>query len=173
MGRIGKTGLGGGTSSEPQESIDQVEYETLASEKELALEAREAYLKNDLRLDSPIKIPADAKIKDETKEAGYDQVKYTWESEGYKYESRWHTKTPEAPDYQGNSWVVQRTKPGIACGSNARPKQESIMVKDDSPQGYRWVDKKIWNRAIHARNTSGRTTEQKELLDNGHWKSKK
>lgn len=44
--------------------------------------------------------------KEETKN-GYVQVKYTWKKGEYSYTSRWHTRTPNAPKEQGDSWVVQ------------------------------------------------------------------
>ena len=47
--------------------------------------------------------------KEETKN-GYVQVKYTWKKGDYSYTSRWHTRTPNAPREQGNSWVVERKK---------------------------------------------------------------
>ena len=69
---------------------------------------------------SPIKIPSKATVKEATKN-GYDQVTYIWKSRGFSYTSRWHTRTSNAPEGQGNSWVVQRDKAGIGYGKNARP----------------------------------------------------
>lgn len=170
MGRIGRIGVGFGTSGFQQESIEQLEYEEAAAESELMEAAHNEYLRDVLRKDAPIQIPENATIKEETKN-GYIQVKYTWEKGEYKYESRWHTKTPDAPDYQGTSWVVTRTKPGIGAGPDARPKEECIMVRTNDNGAYTWVSKKIWNAAIRARKNGTCTKEQKELLDNGHWKS--
>ena len=34
-----------------------------------------------------------------------------------------------------------------------------------------WVSKKEWKRAIDARKKGTATKEQKEMLDNGHWKA--
>lgn len=76
---------------------------------------------------SPIKIPKKATTKVQAKN-GYSQIKYIWESGNYKYTSRWHTRTPNAPKTQGASWVVERKSSGIGYGKNARPKKEEVLV---------------------------------------------
>ncbi len=73
------------------------------------------YIESILPKSSPIKIPSSATIKVEHKNE-YDQIKYTWKSGDYYYTSRWHTQTPNAPKEQGNSWVVERKKPGVGYG---------------------------------------------------------
>lgn len=74
-------------------------------------------LESEVRQRSPIKVPnnANASIQHKTAQkgsGGYEQIKYTWVDQGVKYESRWHTRTPEAPPTQGNSWVVTRQVQG-------------------------------------------------------------
>lgn len=69
---------------------------------------------------------------------------------------------------QGDSWVVQRDKAGIGYGKNARPAKHEILVGKN-----KWVSKKEWQAAIRARKNGTATKEQKEMLDNGHWKPKK
>ena len=61
---------------------------------------------------SPVKIPENAKIKVQSKPAGYEQISYNWRDTNYKYEIRWYTRTPGAPEGQGNTWVIRRTTPG-------------------------------------------------------------
>ena len=122
------------------------------------------YISKELPKGSPIRIRATAAIKRERKN-GYDQVKYTWKHGDFSYTCRWHTRTPNAPKEQGNSWVVQRDKPGIGYGKNARPAQHDILVGKN-----KWIPQKEWQAAIRARKNGTATTEQKELLDNGHWK---
>lgn len=78
-------------------------------------------------MSSPIKIPSSAIIKEEQKNE-YDQIKYIWKKNDYPYTSRWHTRTPNAPKEQGESWVVQRDKAGIGYGKNARPAKHEILV---------------------------------------------
>ena len=45
---------------------------------------------------SPLRVPKKAEVKVQAKN-GYNQIKYTWETGKYKYTSRWHTRTPNAP----------------------------------------------------------------------------
>ena len=124
------------------------------------------YISKELPKSSPIKIPPTATIKEEAKN-GYDQVKYTWEHGDYSYTSRWHTRTPNAPKDQGDSWVVQRDKNGIGYGKNARPAVHEVLVGKN-----KWVSMKEWRLAIKARKNGVATKEQKEMLDNGHWEGK-
>ncbi|MBR2896625.1 MAG: hypothetical protein IKC04_01895 [Oscillospiraceae bacterium] len=113
---------------------------------------------------SPIRIPKKATTQVQAKK-GYSQIKYTWESGNYKYTSRWHTRTPNAPKNQGTSWVVERKSSGIGYGKNARPKKEEVLVGKN-----KWISKRDWKNAITARKNGTLTKKQKEWLDNGHWK---
>ena len=115
---------------------------------------------------SPIKIPKKAVTQVQSKK-GYSQIKYTWESGKYKYLSRWHTQTPNAPKDQGTSWVVERRIPGVGHGKNVSKPQEEILIGKN-----KWISKKEWNEAITARKTGKATKRQKEILDNGHWKDR-
>ena len=132
-----------------------------------AIKSQIPIIENTLPKSSPIKIPSSAIIIEEQKN-GYEQVKYTWKKDDYSYTSRWHTRTPNAPKEQGDSWVVQRDKAGIGYGKNARPAKHEILVGKN-----KWVSKKEWQAAIRARKNGTATKEQKEILDNGHWKPKK
>ena len=129
--------------------------------------------KDELVKTSPISIPANAKVKIEQKTAGYKQAKYQWTEGDYKYTARWHTQTPRAPKNQGNSWVVERTRKGIGHGPNARPRKTEILVGKAKNGSSKWIDKKEWNKAIAANKVGKATKEQKEMLKNGHWKTKK
>ena len=91
----------------------------------------------------PLVIPSRANVIYQQK-VGYTQQKYTWTNGKYKYEARWHTRTPNAPESQGNTWVVMRTLPGAANGST--PKKQWILIGK-----YKWVDKSIWDSAVRAR----------------------
>ncbi len=117
-----------------------------------------------------MKIPESAQIMDQKKK-GYDQVKYNWERCGYKYQSRWHTRTPGAPKSQVNKWEVEKRKLGIGNGPNARPAEHYVLVGKNKNGTYKWVDKKKWDAAIRARKNGTATKEHKEMLDNGHWKA--
>ena len=63
------------------------------------------------------------------------------------------------------SWVVERKKSGVGYGKNARPKQEEVLVGKN-----KWISKQDWKNAIMARKKGTLTQQQKEWLDNGHWK---
>ncbi len=167
--RQNDSGQANGTSGAPQISMEQQALKQKVAENE-AKAKREDYLRNELSKSSPLKIPSSAQITDQKKN-GYDQVKYNWESGGYKYQSRWHTRTPGAPKEQGDTWVVEKKKPGIGSGPSARPAEHYILVGKDKNGSYKWVDKKKWDAAIRARKNGNATNEQKEMLDNGHWKA--
>jgi len=145
-----------------QTSLEQGVLEQVSSENERLL--HDEYLKNILPNSSPLRIPRNAKITEE-KKTGYSQVKYQWNRGEYEYIGRWHTKTPGAPINQGDSWVIERRKPGIGYGPNARKAIREVLVGK-----YKWVSKAEWNNAIHARKTGTITKKQREMLDNGHWK---
>lgn len=113
---------------------------------------------------SPIKVPKKATAQVQSKN-GYSQIKYTWESGNYKYTSRWHTRTPNAPKNQGTSWVVERKIPGIGYGKNIRKPKEEVLVGKN-----KWISKDKWKEAITAQRNGTATKKQKEWLDNGHWK---
>ncbi len=101
---------------------------------------------------SPIKIPAEATAEVQAKN-GYSQIKYVWESDGYKYTSRWHTRTPNAPVNQGTSWVVERRIPGVGYGRNYREPIKEVLVGNN--EWITWID---WQEAIKARKNGTRRT---------------
>ena len=115
---------------------------------------------------SPIEIPKTATVKEQAKN-GYSQIKYTWQSGDYKYTSRWHTQTPNAPAGQGTTWVVERRCPGIGYGKNIEPPKHEILIGKN-----KWVPMQIWQEAINAKKAGTATKLQKEMLNNGHWKDK-
>ena len=115
---------------------------------------------------SPIKIPDDAMIDPQIKN-GYYQIKYKWQTtDGYNYEARWHTKTPNAPSYQNDSWVISRKVPGIGYGPNHRNGYTDVLTFDNG-----WVDSGIWEDAISARNNKIIDEKLEDILDYGHHKA--
>lgn len=64
-------------------------------------------------------------------------MSYEWYDGTYKYEVRWHTRTPGAPIEQRDTWVVERVIPGIGAGSNHRPRIEQVRVGENE-----WIAKK-------------------------------
>ncbi|MEL7571035.1 MAG: hypothetical protein AAGU14_10835 [Eubacteriaceae bacterium] len=114
---------------------------------------------------SPIQIPETANIKTSTMKNGYEQIKYKWADDVYKYEVRWHTKTPNAPTEQGNTWVIMREIPG-----SKTQRSRSYFKVDNSGADSDWVSGHEWYRAITARQNGTATQEQIEILNKGHWK---
>lgn len=167
------SGLTNGATESSHLSLEQEEYSSIATEIEKQREIEhESYLSKELPKSSPIIIPSSANHKEEQKN-GYNQVKYTWNNGEYQYTSRWHTRTPNAPLEQGNTWVVERKRNGIGSGPNARKKVEEVMIgrnKDGTPK---WISKSEWNKAIKARKDGTITKEQEKILYDGHWKSEK
>ncbi len=168
--RGSSSGLANGTNGALQLSIEQQEYSEQVKENEKKAKEHADYLKTELPKTSPLKVPSTATIKEEQK-VGYTQVKYNWQHGDYKYQSRWHTRTPGAPVNTGNTWVVEKRKPGIGFGPGARPAERYVLVGKTKSGAYKWVDKKKWDEAIRARKNGTATKEQKEMLDHGHWKA--
>lgn len=164
------SGLAHGTSGSPQTTLEQQEYQQKVAEAEAKAIAHQEYLRFELPKSSPIKVPSSATIKEEQKQ-GYNQVKYSWQRGEYKYLSRWHTRTPNAPKNQGDTWVVERRIPGIGNGPNARPGKSEVLVGKTPSGNNIWVDKKKWDAAVYARTHGTCTKKQKEMLDHGHWRA--
>ena len=110
---------------------------------------------------APVDIPEKATYKAQSK-SGYEQISYKWSDGTYKYEARWHTKTPGAPTSQGNTWVVERKIPG---NGGIKPKTEILS-------GERWVPRHEWQKAIEAYQSGTATKEQLKMLEAGHWKER-
>lgn len=120
---------------------------------------------SDIRLNggSPIEIPNNAKAIAQSK-TGYEQIKYRWSDGTYNFESRWHTETPGAAQYdRGSTWVVTRTTPG-----NPNGVQKVVEVK----VGNTWVDWDTWDAASRANQVGKSTLEQQKMLEAGHWLAK-
>ncbi|MBC1632696.1 hypothetical protein HB948_04575 [Listeria welshimeri] len=124
-------------------------------------EAEQLKLANQYKKKSPIKIPENANIKAQSKN-GYEQISYKWKENGETFEVRWHTRTPGAPEGQGNTFVVEKTIPGTTDGQR---RSQQILVGDN-----KWVSKNDWQKAITDRKNGVSTPEQDKMLTDGHWK---
>ncbi|WP_143318543.1 hypothetical protein [Clostridium sp. HBUAS56017] len=109
---------------------------------------------------SPIEIQSNAKMKIQSK-TGYDQIQFKWSDNNYKYDSRWHTRTPGAPPEQGNTWVIERITPGNANGQRS---VSHILTGEGE-----WTPRKVWQDAITARQNGVATEAQNDILKGGHW----
>lgn len=124
-------------------------------------EAEKIKIANQYKQTAPLGIPDSAKINAKTMNAGYEQITYKWNDGQFKYEVRWHTRTPGAPVEQGNTWVVQRTVPG-----NGGKKPQTFFKIGDNE----WIEGYKWYEAINARKAGNATPDQIKILDKGHWK---
>ncbi|AIS61076.1 Bacillus transposase protein [Listeria ivanovii subsp. londoniensis] len=124
-------------------------------------EKQQLKLANKYKKKAPISIPDDAKIKAQTKKAGYEQISYKWKENGITYEVRWHTRTPGAPEEQGNTFVVERKISGTADG---KAKIRQILIGDN-----KWINKSEWQKAIDDRKNGISSPEQNKILSYGHW----
>lgn len=115
----------------------------------------------ELSQQAPIEIPSSATVKVQAKN-GYDQISFKWSENGQNYEVRWHTKTPGAPEGQGNTWVVSRVTPGTPTG---QVRTEHILV------GETWIPRYQWQDAINSYRNGTATQEQLQLLKDGHWQA--
>lgn len=175
------SGLAKGTSGAPQFSLENEEIAEITKRNE-ERNARYKYdhdeianavrnnnidfLINNLAQSSPILIPDTATVVPSHKDKGYEQVRFLWTQGQYKYESRWHTHTPNAPDYSQDTWVVTRTLPGIPAGNNHREKVMMYLIKEKG-----WVSSIEWDNAKRLRKLNKETEDSRRLLDNGHWKA--
>ena len=102
-----------------------------------------------------------AKSTVQSKPKGYEQIRYNWRDETYRYEVRWHTRIPGAPPEQGNTWVVERITPG----HDGVGRKYEYMIGEDE-----WVSRKVWQDTVEAWQKGLATPEQIEILEKGHWK---
>ncbi len=109
---------------------------------------------------APISIPSDATMKIQSK-TGYDQIQFKWSDGTYKYDARWHTRTPGAPAEQGNTWAVERITPGNANGQRS---VSHILTGKNT-----WTPRNEWQDAITARQNGAANDIQNKLLEDGHW----
>ena len=111
------------------------------------------------RARAPVEIPESATYNAQSK-TGYEQIRYQWDDSTYRYEARWHTRTPGAPADQGNTWVMQRRLPG----------QRGVRAITEILVGDTWVPKYVWHSAIEEYQNGTATEQQLRLLEKGHFK---
>ena len=111
--------MASGSNSGESIIVNNKENEVSKTTKNNEEEAKKRYYNETLPSSAPIKIPREAEHIVQHKN-GYEQVKYKWKKNDYNYEARWHTRTPNAPKDQSDSWVISRHKLGVGYGPDAR-----------------------------------------------------
>jgi hypothetical protein len=114
----------------------------------------------DPRASSPVKIPKEVQPEYQQK-SGYEQIRYRWTDGSHKYEARWHTRTPNAPPHQGDTWVVGRRTPGTPTG---QPAVQHVLTGKNE-----WTPMSKWQDAVQSNKAGTATPEQLNLLERGHW----
>ena len=71
---------------------------------------------------APVKIPEAATVRASHKQAGYEQLVYSWQGQGWRYQARWHSRLPNAKLVTKPSWRIDRVKAGHGFGPGARPR---------------------------------------------------
>ena len=104
---------------------------------------------------SPVEIPENARIVARKMKQGYFQVRFRWNDGTYRWEARWHTRTPGAPLTQRNTWVIKREIIGTSTSE--------FLLNDGS-----WAKGYDWYKAIGNRQSGIITVEESILLDKGH-----
>ncbi|MGM9883048.1 MAG: hypothetical protein ACI31K_02605 [Limosilactobacillus reuteri] len=82
-----------------------------------------------LRNNAPWPIPQNADHQVQLKN-GYHQVKYTWEKDDWRYEARWHERTPNAQLITYPSWRLDCVRPGKGYGPTATPRLAETWAGD-------------------------------------------
>ena len=116
----------------------------------------------DLAKTAPINIPSNATVTLQPK-TRYDQIRFRWTDGTYRFEARWHTRTPGAPAGQGNTWVVHRITPGTPTGQRS----ETHFLTGSG----QWTSASQWHAAVQAHQNGTATPAQNELLQGGHWQA--
>lgn len=81
-----------------------------------------------LRSYAPWPIPKTAKAEIEEKAEGYLQVKFSWTKDSWRYEARYHEKTPQAKLITYPSWRLDRIRPGKGYGPDHAPRISQTRV---------------------------------------------
>lgn len=120
---------------------------------------------DDLRANSPWVIPADADVERQHKD-GYDQVKYSWSTDGWRYTVRYHTQLPTATLITYPSWQMTRVHPGKGFGADhaARVDQTRLLGK--------WVPTRMVRYAALQYQKGQATAQQINMLKQSHRQGK-
>lgn len=131
-----------------------------------------------LKEKAPLKIDGDVEIAIRQKN-GYDDILYKWNSNGYQYEMRWHTATPNAPANTPPNWRVDRKRPGFSGGKDPITGQKlqgysaikEVLIWPPNEESY-YVSKKVWEDAGRTYRKGIATQEQLDMLKYGQLHSR-
>lgn len=98
---------------------------------------------------SPVKIPQNAQIKAAHKTNGYEQLTFSWQSQGWRYFARWHSRLPGAKIVTKPSWRVDRIKSGHGFGKDVRRRIEETWSFKTGWILSSTLHKSAWRAAHH------------------------
>lgn len=117
-----------------------------------------------LRSRSPWPIPDQTKTKVERKPEGYLQVKFSWFKGVWRYEARYHEKTPKAKLITYPSWRLDRIRPGKGYGLDHRPRINQTRV------GQKWLSTSYVRYCAYQLNHGLASKRQIEVIKLAHVK---
>lgn len=118
-----------------------------------------------IRKNAPWLIPEDAQLTYEQKQ-GYQQIKFTWQAQHWRYEARFHNKTPLARLITYPSWRLDRTKPGKGFGPDHAPRIEETLV------GKKWIKSSYVRYCASQVSNNVANDEQIQVIKLAHFRTK-
>ncbi|KRL80337.1 hypothetical protein [Lactobacillus ultunensis] len=118
-----------------------------------------------LRKIAPWFIPLDAKMTLENKQ-GYRQIKYVWYKNSWRYEARFHTKTPKAQLITYPSWRLDRIRPGKGFGPDHASRIEESLV------GTKWIKSSIVRYCARQVSHGVANKKQIEIIKKAHFRAR-
>lgn len=118
----------------------------------------------EIRQTAPWPVPSNAQITLEQKQ-GYQQLKYVWHKDSWRYEARFHNKTPNAQLITYPSWRLDRIHSGKGFGPNHAPRIEESLV------GTKWVKTRLIRYCAYQINHGKANKKQIEIMKKAHFKA--
>lgn len=91
--------------------------------------------------------------------------KYVWYKKAWRYEARFHLKTPNAKLITYPSWRLDRVHPGKGFGPDHAPRLEESLV------GTKWINSSLIRYCAYRVNHEIATREQIEIIKKAHFKA--
>lgn len=115
-----------------------------------------------IRRQAPWPIPPQAKSAFESKQ-GYQQIKFSWQAQDWRYEARYHQPIPSAKLIRYPSWRLDRVQPGKGFGPDHRPHRHEILA------GKHWVSAQAMRYAAARLEAGEASSKQIQLLRACHF----